>query len=451
MKKSVVLAVMLLLGVKAICHADEGSEALANKLAEKGIITYGEAQTLVTESQEEARKNLANASIVTLPAWIQNISMSGDLRLRSQSDWNSANFYERVRDRVRLRMNLDTRLSECYKAGFGFATGSESIDSTTDELGNATVGKGNVIDANSGSANSTFSGFGRLPVELNLAFIEYDPAIPNVTTAITVGKMRQGTQVWNATDLLWESSLNPDGAAISMNYKINGQMTVGLIASLLSINNLNSAVSNPTASIGEVTYTWDTDDYKVKLGVAQQNLDVYGKNCGTYFGDSAGVPLMLNATGGAIAGAYIDYFVMSESFELTWKNAFCANNIAVVGDMAANSFSPNAPATISDENASCYGVKIGAGSVAGFGQWQLVYLSRTLGGNAWLNKLGANDPYGAAHNETGSQEQINLGLSKALTVAFTYYDYDLLEKTAAQKVAGNTKQDIFQADLIYKF
>ncbi len=184
-----------------------------------------------------------------------------------------------------------------------------------------------------------------------------------------------------------------------------------------------------------------------------RNLDVYGKNCGTYLGDgkiAAGVPSILDATGVATTKS-LDYFVMSESFELTWKNAFGANNVALIGDMAANSYSPNAPTTISDEDASCYGVKIGAGSVARLGQWQIIYLNRTLGGNAWLNKLGANDPYGAAHNETGSQEQLSVGLSKAMTVAFTYYSYDLLEKTAAQTAAGNTKQDIFQADLIYKF
>jgi len=441
-----VLAVMLLLAAKAISHADEGSDALANKLAEKGIITYGEAQQIMTEAQEDARKNLANASVVTLPAWIQAIAVSGDMRLRFQDDWKAANTYIESRERLRLRLNFDTRLSECFKAGFGFATGSEQADATTDEL------SGKIIDANPGSANSTFTGFDRLPLMVNMAFVEYDPSIPYLTTAVTVGKMRQGTQVWNATDLLWESSLNPDGAAITMTYKINGTMNVGLTASLLSINDLNSTTSNPTASIGQITYTWDTDDYKVKLGVAEQNLDVYGKNCGSYYGDGkigTGIASILDAYGTATTSS-LDYNVMSESFELTWKNVYCSNSIAVVGDIANNSFSP-VTGTISDENASCYGVKLGAANVAGLGQWQLVYLNRTLGGNAWLNKLGANDPYGAAHNETGSQEQLNLGLSKALTVAFTYYDYDLLEKTAAQTAAGNTKQDIFQADLIYKF
>jgi len=45
--------------------------------------------------------------------------------------------------------------------------------------------------------------------------------------------------------------------------------------------------------------------------------------------------------------------------------------------MAANSYSP-AVGDISDESASCFGVRLGADSVAGCGQWQLVYLRRIL-------------------------------------------------------------------------
>jgi len=445
--KNVVLSVAaaVVMSVLGIGKANAGElDTLVNKLADKGVISYGEAQQIMTESKEDARKDLAAGKSGAVPAWVQNLVFSGDLRLREQEDWNSANAYERDRFRVRLRMNVDTRLAENFKAGFGFATGSESIDSTTDELGNATVGKGNVIDANSGSANSTFSGFGRLPLELNLAFMEYDPSFYGFNVSATVGKMRQGVQVWNATDLLWESSLNPDGAAIKISRNIANGMSLDLIGSYLVINQLNSAVSNPSASIGDIVYTWDTDDYKIKLGVSEQNLDVYNKNCGSYFGETAGVPFIINANGGVTANS-LNYYDMVESFELTYKNVIGANSVAVIGDIASNSYTPTA-GTITDENASCYGVKLGAASVADCGQWQVVALSRTLAGNSWLNKLGANDPYGAAHNSKGYQGQLNMGLSKAMTIAFTYFKYDKINGATSA-----TPQDIFQSDLIYKF
>ena len=450
MNSKLAVSVVLLCGMfSPVVFAGE-IDLLTNKLAEKGVISYGEAQQIMTESREEARKELASGTLLTVPAWTQNIVMSGDLRLREQEDWNSANAYIRDRFRVRLRMNFDTRLVDNFKAGFGFATGSESLDAASDELGSATLGKGSVVDANSGSANSTFTGFGRLPVELNLAFVEYDPSLCGFSGIVTVGKMRQGTQVWNATDLLWEPSLNPDGAALSVSKDLAPGMNLNLTGSYLVINQLNSAVANPSASIGELVYTWDTEDYKIKLGVAEQNLDVCGKNTGQYFGDgtyntaTSGVPFIIDGNGKATATS-LDYEVMSESFELTYKNVYGSNNVSVIGDLASNSYTP-ASGTLNDNTASCYGVKLGAGSVAGFGQWQVVALQRSLGGNSWLNKLGANDPYGAAHNASGYQGQVNFGLSKAMMVAFTYFNYDKINGANS-----TTPQDIFQSDLIYKF
>lgn len=434
---------LALLFVAGTAGAD-GSDLLLQKLAEKGVITYGEAQTIMTEGKQEDRSMLAQAKVSTLPGWIQNITMSGDLRLRYQDDWNSAKNFIRVRERVRLRTNFDTRLAESFKAGFGFATGSEAIDATTDELGNATVGAGNVIDANTGSANSTFTGFGRLPLQLNLAFIEYDPSLFGCSLSFTAGKMRQGTQVWNATDLLWESSLNPDGAAFKVTRNITPTMTLGLIGSWLTVNDLNAAVSNPTAAIGEIMYTWDAEVFRIKLGVAQQDLNVANKNTGVYFGDATGVPRIIDSKGVVTANS-LDYTVMSESFDLAYKNVIGSNNISLIGDIAANSYTP-AVGSLSDTNASCYGVKIGADSVAGFGQWQVVGLSRHLESNSWLNKLGANDPYGAAHNAQGYQGQVNFGFSKAATFVASYYHYDKINGANA-----TTPQDIFQGDLIYKF
>jgi hypothetical protein len=342
-------------------------------------------------------------------------------------------------------MNVDTRLSEGFKAGFGFATGSEAIGAEADEL------NGNVTDANSGSANSTFNGFGRLPLELNLAFVEYDPTVCGLNVSATAGKMRQGTQVWNATDLLWESSLNPDGVALNIGYNLNSQMNLALIGSWLTIDNTKSAtVANPTASIGDLVYTWDTDDYKIKLGVAEQNLDVQNECTGTGLDQqgNAGVPVIMSPTGAfAAANPSLNYNVMSESFELTWKNLYMGNGVSVFGDMASNGYSV-ANLNIVDETASCYGVKLGASSVAGFGQWQIVVLERNLGGNAWLSGLGSNDPDGGKGYTgiKGSEEKISFGLSKAVTVCFNYYQYDKIEGPTAL-----TPYNMFQSDLIYKF
>ncbi len=440
--RSFKIVVLILTFLSSSLFAGE-LDVLLNKLSDKGIITQEEAQQIQTDTEKAAKADLAAGHVSTLPLWIQNITMSGDVTLRLQDDWNSSYNpgYERVRERVRLRTNFDTSLSEYFRAGFGFATGCEKIDSTTDELGNATVGKGNVYDGSSGSAYSTFSGFGRVPLMVNLAFVEYDPVLCGLKASVTIGKMRQGTEVWNATDLLWESSLNPDGLAFKMTKNITDKMIVGVIGSWLTINDLNSPVSNPTAAIGQVIYSWDTENFRVKLGVAEQNLDVAYKNCGSYLGDSLGVPYVISPTG-AVTAKSLDYEDITESFDITYKNAIGSNNIAFLGDIANNG---DASAT-NDSNAYCFGFRLGADSVAGCGQWQIVYLNRRLEGNSWLNYLGACTPYNAAHNSAGSQAQASLGLSKNVTIAFTYYKYDKIEGANS-----TTPWDTLQSDVIYKF
>ena len=94
-------------------HASE-ADILANLLAEKGVITFGEAQQVVTETNETSRALVAQGKQSTLPQWIQNISMKGDLRLRHQVDWSSTN--NRERERLRLRTGFETRIADNLKA-----------------------------------------------------------------------------------------------------------------------------------------------------------------------------------------------------------------------------------------------------------------------------------------------------------------------------------------------
>ena len=52
-------------------------DMLVNKLAEKNVITYGEAQQIITETKEEVRKDMAEGKVETLPKWLQKLSVDG--------------------------------------------------------------------------------------------------------------------------------------------------------------------------------------------------------------------------------------------------------------------------------------------------------------------------------------------------------------------------------------
>lgn len=398
-------------------------DGLANLLAEKGIISYGDAQQLMTESKETSRSLIAQGKHETLPYWIQNISMKGDLRLRHQVDWAATGNTARERERLRLRLGFDTRVAENLKAGFGLATGSEK---NADITVSTVTGKGtgtSILDAEPTSTNHTFgNGFAKAMLMVDFAYLEYTP-FPWLK--VTGGKMKSGTPLWQTTDLQWDTDINPDGVAVNAGKKF-GPVDTFVNASWLTINELNSAtLNNPEAYIVQPGASYDiTSNINVKGAVSFQQFNVNGKDTGYY-----GTP------------AY-DYAVTGESFNIGLKELLFGYSVNVFGDFITNGDSK----PTSDKAANAYGLKVGNEKINGFGDWQATYLQRRLENCSWLNKLGDSDTYGGAVNTSGMEMILAFGLTSSAQLNLDYYNIDLIN--GATKT---TPKSLIQCDVVYKF
>ena len=60
-------------------------DLLLQKLVEKGVLTGAEAQQVKTETQEQVKKEIAQGKFSSLPAWVMNTKLKGDVRLRYQN------------------------------------------------------------------------------------------------------------------------------------------------------------------------------------------------------------------------------------------------------------------------------------------------------------------------------------------------------------------------------
>ncbi|OGS22815.1 MAG: hypothetical protein A2314_03925 [Elusimicrobia bacterium RIFOXYB2_FULL_50_12] len=415
MKPIVKIGILIMLALpyaKNMSYAGE-ADMLINKLAEKGIITYGEAQQIMTESNEEARKKLAKGEVGTIPGWIQNISMKSDLRLRHQGDFDSTKSFPRIRERMRLRVGFSTRMIESAEAGFGIATGGETT----------TTGGGAVYDTEPTSTNHTFAnGFAKAQLMVDYAYIKYAPA---GWLTVTGGKMKAGTHVWNPTDLLWDGDINPDGVAATAATKVAENTGVFLTGAWLTFNESNTAADDPDAYIIQPGFTWKpTDRISVKGALAFQKLNVNGKLAGPNYGTPA-----------------FDYVATNPSLDVKFSEIAGPYALGIFGDSVSNGDSGPS----SDKSGGAYGLEFGHAKLDSLGQWQVKYIKRELQQNSWLNKLGDSDAYGGAVNSTGYEIIVNFGLTKATSFGIDYYAMDLING------AVKAPKSLVQFDLVHKF
>ena len=206
-KRSLVVAVVFLMTVFWVNSAFAGEmDSLVEKLVEKGVLKPSEAQEILKEVKEEAKKEReivvqeTKASLkddgslaLNLSDWVQKTKLNGDFRLRYQNT-DADGKPDRDRGRYRLRLGLVSQVTDKVEVGFGLATGEDDPRST----------------------NQTFSdSFSTDDINMDYAYASYKPFS---SLNLIGGKMKN--PLWTPSDLLWDSDIRPEGVAIVFNKKM---------------------------------------------------------------------------------------------------------------------------------------------------------------------------------------------------------------------------------------
>jgi hypothetical protein len=169
-------------------------DVLVDKLVEKGVLTPYEAQILKAEAKEEAAKDLAKGKAVTAPSWTQRIKIKGDVRYRTQINWDKqyGPAHQRIRQRVRARIGLEGKVNDQVTAGVKFVTGGNDPRSTNQTLDDE---------------------FETKNVNLDQYWIRWQPELPEGVGSGTLwlGKF---SNPFKKTDLVWDGDICPAGSAI---------------------------------------------------------------------------------------------------------------------------------------------------------------------------------------------------------------------------------------------
>jgi hypothetical protein len=199
------------LGVMAFTQvaSAQSSDALLDKLVEKGILTTKEA----TELRQEADQNFNDAYKVKtgMPDWVDQFKLYGDIRGRLESfkfdndaPGNLQPNDDRTRYRYRLRFGATVTMKENFEAGLRL-TSSEAVGTSGGDpiSGNTTLGQ---------NASKKF-------LYVDLAYGKWTPikSGPWLLSG-TIGKMENPFVV---SDMIFDGDYTPEGAALQSAYTFN--------------------------------------------------------------------------------------------------------------------------------------------------------------------------------------------------------------------------------------
>jgi hypothetical protein len=423
-----------LMSLASRSHA-QSSDALIDKLVEKGILTSQEAQELRDESDQDF--TTAFQAKTGMPDWVTGYKFSGDFRGRFEEYTSpNPNFVERTRLRYRLRVGMVISMKGNLETGFQLASGDP-----TGSFGD-----------NPNSQSSTFqNNFSGKSVWINQAYGKWTPVNSDGwLLSTTIGKMQDPFQF---TQMVLDQDLTPEGAAVQGGYNFNDQHSVTLTGAAFVLDEESSSVQDPAMFGGQLIWNanW-TQRISSSLGlggfaitsplnltaanpanvpyVNQGNTRVYSATAG---GTTTGTYVLANNYTPIIVDASATYKLDTFPF---YEGAF---PIKVSGEYMIN------PGVIQNDNQN-QGIWVGImfGKAGTKGTWDVSYRYEYLEADAQYDALVDDDnvayyqnaPVGAPSgsgvgmyggtNVKGSLIQANYSFSDALTFTFTCYINQLI-------------------------
>ncbi|MCX5681761.1 MAG: putative porin [Candidatus Omnitrophica bacterium] len=377
-------------------------DILLQKLVDKGILTPGEAQEIGTETKEQVKKEISQVKYDMLPEWVQKMKLKGDFRTRYQLKADKGLGNDNAA-RIRARLGVETKINEQMKAGLGIATGTTSDPRST----NVTLG-------DSGTSNATPTASFK-NIILDYAYGQYSPVS---WMTLTAGKFKN--PIWQPNNMLWDGDLNPEGANVQIDYRLNPYAGLFLNgeAFILNYKKVSSTVENSNAMMWVVQpgVKYNLHDWlDVKAGVAayfttnvkdmpkfnlQSTNSLRSNNTYKYtynsFNPSVEISMKEPFKGIPILGQYVPYFGM-------------------FGDFVYN------PNPLDGNGGYDYGLKFGSEKVGDWGQWQARADYAKLGRDAFLDIFPDSDRYSGKTNMQSWEGNLEYGLGKNTTLNFNYH------------------------------
>lgn len=387
----------------------QSSDALIDKLVEKGILTVKEANDL----REEADKNFTQAYSVKsgLPEWVSALKFNGDFRGRLDGIYSeNANYEDRTRARYRLRFGVTASLFENFEVGLRLGSG---------ELDSYPRSGIDPISQNQSFANNA----SKKGIFLDLAYAKWMALnSPLGTASFTFGKMENP---FVFSDLVFDPDYTPEGFAVQSAFNLSDRHVLKPLAGVFVLDELGAEVDDPLLIGGQLRMdsTW-TKEISTTAGLGVMSI------LNEEMLSNAAVPNVNAGNTRAEDGTLIyDYHPIIADFAITYtlpsfpmaKGPF---PIKLGGDYMYNEGAPSE----ADNYAWSAGLTFGKASKRG--TWELSYTYKWLGADAWWEELVDSDfgtfwPSAPLNSERNADFNAGTNL-KGHVVRLAYAPYDFL-------------------------
>ncbi|MFA5717026.1 MAG: putative porin [Desulfobulbaceae bacterium] len=387
------------------CLADK-VDLLIEKLVDKNILTRSEATEMLQAIEAEAAKEAAEPAVTPegggVPEWVSKIKLKGDMKVRYEHI-DTDEKVDRDRGRFRLRLGAEAAVTDSVKVGFGLASGGSNPRTTIQ------------------SFSDTFSS---KDVSIDYAYASYQP-FDEMT--LTGGKMKN--PLWLPGDLLWDTDINPEGAAARFSWKFGSALELFVTPMFFVLDELSSTSSDPVM-------------YAVQPGVRQKitdNIDLTLAVAAYGFSNVKGSVLDYSSGSNTLSGDGLlyDYDSIGVGAELGFTEVGFLPYFAFFGEYINN------PDPDDENEGYLAGLKFGHKKVAAFGQWQVKYSYRHIETDSWLDIFPDSAFFGGATNAKGHEGIFIFGLNKYVDLTVDYY--------ATEEIEGDISQNVLQMDVNVKF
>ena len=432
----------------------QSSDALLNKLVDKGVLTTEEAQQLREEDQQEYTNRFKSSfdKMTGTPSWVTGFKFSGDFRGRYEqfATPDNNNYADRTRFRYRLRVGVVANMLDSLEVGFGLASGDAAQGSS---------GQGNPLSENTTLQNN---GTGK-GIYIDQAYGKWTAIHSDEwQLATTIGKM---SNPFNFTAMLFDPDYNPEGAAITGSHTINDQQSIAFTGAAFVLDEESGSTRDPFMAGGQVLLNskW-SDKLSSSVGVGAFQ---FGNTAQL---TAANVPYQNQGnTRNAAGGLVNNYNPIIADANTTYKFDRFPLYPGVFPVKIGGEFVNN-PAASDNNNGYWAGVTFGKAGKKH--TWDLSYRYEYLEANAWYDQITDDDngafyqfaPVGApagtgtgiygGTNVKGHLIKGNYSITDSLTLTLTCYITDLISNPATQNgidVEPNNEAIHAMADITWKF